>query len=36
MIKKFAIGFAFYMLYYVIARQLENRVAAVKKLTGAA
>jgi len=35
-IKKYIIGFAMFALYYVIMRQIEIRVPAVQKLTGAA
>jgi len=35
-IVKYLIGFGMFMLYFSVARQLENRVALVKKLTGAA
>lgn len=34
--KKYAIGLALFGAYFVIWRQLENRVSIVRKLTGAA
>ena len=30
---KYAIGFGIFMLYYLVARNLENKIATVKKLT---
>jgi hypothetical protein len=35
-IKKYLIGFAVFFAYYLMARQIENRLAIVQKLSGAA
>lgn len=32
--KKYLVGFAIFMLYYLIARRLENSVSFVKTLAG--
>lgn len=32
-VPKLLIGFAIFMAYYLIARNIENKVAAVKNLT---
>ncbi len=32
-IKKIAIGFGIFFLYFVVARVIENKVSAVRKLT---
>lgn len=32
-IKKLLIGFAVFMAYYLVARNVENKVAAISKLT---
>ena len=31
-IKKYAIGFAVFMIYYLVARNIENKLSAVKNL----
>lgn len=31
--KKFAIGFGIFMLYFIVARIIENKVSLVRKLT---
>lgn len=35
-IKKYLIGFAIFLAYYIVARNLENKVPAIAKLTNAA
>lgn len=31
--KKYIVGFAIFLAYYLVARNLENKVAAIGKLT---
>lgn len=31
---KYLVGFGIFLAYYIVARQLENRVSIVRKLTG--
>jgi hypothetical protein len=32
-VKKYLIGFAMFALYYIVMRNLENKIAPVQKLT---
>ncbi len=32
--KKYLIGFGMFMIYYLVARNIENRVAIIKKAAG--
>lgn len=31
--KKYLLGFAIFLVYYLVARNLENKIAAIAKLT---
>jgi len=33
-VTKYLVGFAVFLAYFIVARQLENRVPAINKLTG--
>jgi len=32
-IKKYVVGFAIFLAYYLVARNIENKVQAIKNLT---
>lgn len=35
-VTKYLIGFAVFFAYYIVARNIENRIASVRKLTNVA